>query len=110
MHADSSAFRSEFNRIRKQSVDHLFDPSLVQDQIFAEFDGGLKIESFIENQRMQNSGNLGDGFSQGKWLGRELDFACFNFREVEQVIDQTEQVAAAIWNIAEIFFLFGVQR
>src|SRR5262249_47232091 len=71
---------------------------------------GKKLEPFIVRFLGCDGGDRRDDFIELEVGGFDAELARFDFREVQDVVDDRQQRRAGVVNLADIIALFGIER
>src|SRR5208283_2000692 len=108
---DLAALRRELHGVGEQVDQNLLETTLIRDEfadgtIHRERDGNLFLQGRLLDQAMRGLAHL-------LYIDRselELDLAALDLGDVEDIVDQGEQVSAAVLEIKDRAMLPGVQR
>src|SRR6185295_7755985 len=100
---DAAAVRREFQGVREIVVEHLFQLRRIDHDLF---DSGIELAGqlnvLFSGQRPEDVPYFAHQLSDTDRLRPEFHFSRLDLREVEHVVDQLEQVAGAVQDVAEV--------
>ena len=65
-------------------------------------DAADELQSFLRRAMANERGNLVNHISEGELQDIQLEFSCFDFREVQHVIHNTKQIRSSCVNLAQV--------
>ena len=106
MQRDAAAIRGEFQRIGQQVIDNLFQLSLIRhDKLGNTIHIRGKLDTVFHRFFLDHYEAVFKQEANRRFGYFQFQFACFDFGKIKDIINQGEQMAAALQYVTEIFFL-----
>ena len=97
----AASLRSELDRVRDEVQDHLPQLACIDDKLQSTFRLGFDHDPLFLGQWIDGRPNLTNAVGNQSGLQAKLHLPRLDFRKVEDVVDQLEQVIAAVVNLIQ---------
>ena len=103
-------FRGEFKRIAQQIVEYLADPKQITNELFRQ---RRQLEHKLQPFHVRGLAHHGYHFFEQRigreWLVIDVEFPGFNFREIQHVVHDGQQVVGSRINNMHLLHFVGGQ-